>query len=724
MGKVKKGILCGMVFIIAVGMLFALSVKTGIKNKSEDVRPPLFDTPSYVEVSEKEPLTVKVTADTDAHLGSLSAVIVNTDSNGKGSIGFKLVKDDGELIFETEVPEAAVTVGEWFELGTPEIMISSGENYELTIEAKGCNPYFIKTQIDATNRILPFTETVVKKDAELGNGISIGTSIVSDDYLTYGEIFYYSKLIIVLLAAALIMFILLGKEGTVSLLNKIPLENAVKNFGSDIFLVILFITICFSIYINGYLEGINISADSAGYLREAVNMASGHGFHYDGLAGYSNTWFANWPILYPLMIAAVMKITGMEVYAASKLLSMLLVGVLIAVIRFVYKKDAWFYGLFMTNLGLMYLYWYSWSELPFILFMVLFCLALTRVISDEKMYIRSYVFLGLTMILCFLTRYFGIFTFGVMGLYILVLMFKNFRDNNHKLFNWKVVAMTVTSAISGVICLLYLINNKIQNGMPSGVSRSMWWDDYQSLTNDLVKALLCEIFNIFHMDVPSYINTISYGKSVLIVMLVILMGAVFIRKNCRRFTRASVFITTGIVYYAMFTVIRYFSSMDTFYYRFFAPATFLITLGLAELLIKYVKDGRIYNYLLVGAAVYLAIFAYGDLTEHIMKKSIPYYDIVQMSWDEDYSEIPDHSVVIFSTLDYRSLYYRADVVEGTIEPSDTMDTLRERYNNSSYMCILTSDAMAMRDAGIYDSSINEAIDNAVSEGNKYCVIGL
>ena len=192
-----------------------------------------------------------------------------------------------------------------------------------------------------------------------------------------------------------ILLVILGIDGFKELLAKIPVGSVIAKAGNEIFLVVLFVTICFSISINGYLEGINISADSAGYLREAVNMAAGNGFRYDGLAGYNNTWFANWPILYPLMIAIVMKATGLEVYLSSKILSMILVGILLIILRCVYKKDAWFYALFMSNLGLMYLYWYSWSELPFILFMVLFVLSLAEVVKDEKINIKRYVFLGI-----------------------------------------------------------------------------------------------------------------------------------------------------------------------------------------------------------------------------------------------------------------------------------------------------------------------------------------
>lgn len=721
-----------MVITVMAVILFVLSKESSVSRRSDIVRPPLYDTPSYEEVNDGEAITVTLKAKEDCDLGSLSVVLVNTDSSGQGLITFDMRDETGAEIFSVTIGEQSVPVGDWYEIGSPAFHMTAGQAYKLTVSAKDCEPYFIRTQSQATDRVMPFCEVVKNTDGvELSYGISIGTSFASGERLRYGEIFYGSYVLVILAAVFALALIIFGADRCKEVLSATRIPDVWNRFGSDIFLAVLFVTICLSIYINGYLERIFISADSAGYLREAVNLASGYGFHYDGLAGYRDSWFANWPIIYPAMIALVMKLTGMEVYAASKLLSMLLVGVIILILRLTYKREAWFYALFMTDLGLMYLYWYSWSELPFIMFMILFVLSLARVLGDEQDRIPGYVCLGLSMVMCFLTRYFGMFTFGVTGFYILILFIDRFRQSRdagrihiRTLVDKKVISLVITSVASGIICLAYLINNKIQNGMPSGVSRSMWWDDYQSLTNDLIKALLAEIFNVFHMDTPEYISSMDYSRSVWIVVLVLVVMGICVFRNCRRYSRESVFITTGVIYYVMFIVIRYFSSMDTFYYRFFAPATFLLLLGIAGILSEHLRGGKLYPCLLGGFTALLLICAWGDVADHIAGHEMPYYDIMRMSWDEDYAEIPERSVVIFSPLDYRSQFYRADVVEGTIEPADTMDSIRDRYHGSDYMCILTGDAEAMLESGIYYAGIEAAITQSIKPDGKYCVIPL
>ena len=537
---------CILTAAAAIVMLVLLGRQVGVSNKTEEINPPLFDSPSYVEPGSDGMLTVKMTAKDSVTLGGFNVVMVNTESGGTGSVRFTMMSGHGEL-WNLEVAESDISVGEWFTLDNPPTYFESGQTYELLIEPVDCDPYFIKTQLYATNKVLPFEERVflddINGDKELDCGISLGTGVISDKALTYGDTFYYSRVITVLAAILVICLILLGYSRVSGFFTFILDRSFIVKYGNEILLVLMFVTFCLSIWVNGYLEGINISADSAGYLREAVNLASGNGFHYDALAGYNDSWFANWPILYPALIALVMKLTGLEVYVASKVLSMILVGILLAVLRAEYGRKAWIYALCATNLGLMYLYWYSWSELPFIIFILLFALTLSKILQSDSVKIKDYIFLGCFMLLAFLTRYFGMFLFGVAAFTIFVLVIgrisglikekKNAKEASSDkrglwpviktLLGGRVLGLIVTCGVSGVMCLLYLINNKIRNGMPSGVSRSMWWDDYVTLTNDLIKALVAEFFNIFHTDVPAYIATLkpAMGAPFIMVILVV-----------------------------------------------------------------------------------------------------------------------------------------------------------------------------------------------------------
>ena len=131
--------------------------------------------------------------------------------------------------------------------------------------------------------------------------------------------------------------------------------------------------------------------------------------------------------------------------------------------------------------------------------------------------------------------------------------------------------------------------NKVMNGMASGVSRTMWWDDYRILTDDLIESLLTEFFNIFSMQIPELVEGFPYQIKVFVVVGILSGIGWLVVKNCRRFTRESVLIVLAVVYDVVFIAVRYVSSMDSFYFRFFEPATFLLCIALIGLVLPRLR---------------------------------------------------------------------------------------------------------------------------------------
>ena len=74
----------------------------------------------------------------------------------------------------------------------------------------------------------------------------------------------------------------------------------------------------------------------------------------------------------------------------------------------------------------------------------------------------------------------------------------------------KAVKLAVTALVSGGLSMAYLLLNKTMNGMASGVSRIMWWDDYRALIEDLIESLLTEFFNIFSVQILEVIEGFSF----------------------------------------------------------------------------------------------------------------------------------------------------------------------------------------------------------------------
>lgn len=715
------------VTIVLAGLLVAMLVLTHTAQngrRTTEILPEIVEEPVYVECVQGESVEIALKAREDFMIGGFKLLLVNISEESRGTVRIAVTDSASQLLLNQVIPVETITPGKWF-LVPAEISFAKDESYMVSVLADGSEPYFMQRKEGAKDKF-PFEESVTRSGQEVGCGVSLGVDVVEQVAVTYGEILYYSIPLCILTATCLILCILFGKNRVWNFIRRIPFTQFFGKYGNDLFLVLLFAAVCVSVYSRAYVKGVYISSDSAGYLREAVNLAKGYGFNYDGLAGY-NAWFANWPIVYPAMIASVTLFTGVDVYLASKILIMLLVGVLLVIIRLCFKKDAWFYGLCVTNIGFLNLAYYTWSEIPFMVFLLGFALVLARILRQEEPQGKWFLLLGALGLGCFLTRYFGIFVWIVTGLYILCLGKQYFDSRNKKLLK-KSVALTATAFCSGILSIAYLLMNKLMNGMASGVSRTLWWDDYEKLTNDLIESLLTEVCNVFSIQIPELIEGFPYHLKVFVVGVVLAGLVWFIIRNGKHFTRESVMLTMGVMYDLIFIVIRYFSSMDTFYFRFFEPASFLICIGLMGLLLPYLRGKRGFHFFggAVAAIVILAVMAVFDNGGMDGGKD-GYYAQLTRQWEEAYEEIPEKSVVIFNDIDFRASYYRPDVVEGTISPEDTFEGIKETYYGSEYLCLRKEFAEVMVESGEYEKSVARELQvglDALEEEREFLVIGL
>ena len=578
---------------------------------------------------------------------------------------------------------------------------------------------------DGWGENLPFEETVWENGEALSCGISVGIEKVEPVRVTYGDIFYYSIPVSILLLIGYLLFIWVGKERLLGFVGRIPFREWIGKYGSDVFLILLFGMVCILIYSKAYLNGIYISADSTGYLEEAENLVQGNGFQYDGLAGY-RSWFANWPVLYPACIAAVMLVTKVNAYLASKILAMLIAGLLLILMRVCFRKDAWIYALCLTNIGFLDLCYYTWSEVPFILFLFGFGLVLARILKEDHPGGKWYVLLGIMGVCSFLTRYFGIYVWIVTGVYICALLWKYYKERVKSDLH-RAVCLGITAVVSGILSVGYLMMNKIMNGMASGVSRTMWWDDFRTLTDDLIQSLLTEFFHIFSLQIPEYMENFPYKIKLFVIWMLIICLIALIIKRCKHFSLQSVMITMAVMYYGVFTAIRYVSSMDTFYFRFFEPATFLLCIGVIGLLLPDLKSGSKAYFFggAVSVCVILSIWSVLDRGELSVQQ--PYYEAVTEQWEQAYAEIPQKSVIIFNDIDYRSSWYRPDVVDGTITPEDTKESVKQTYYGSEYLCIRRAFVEEMLSSGEYNKEIQDWLSQGLKDGaedQKFVVLSL
>lgn len=730
----------------AVMLVLTHTAQNGMK--TTEILPVINPDPVYVTCEEGQPLEVSLQAKEDFMISGFQVLLVNIAQDSRGTLRFMVTDAASEILLSEVIPVETITPGKWFTIAG-NAAFAAGQEYKLSVLADGSSPYFMQVS-EGKGSNLPFEEQVMKDGEILEWGISLGVNQVEPTKVIYGEIFYYSIPVSILSAVVLLLFIWLGKGKVLAAAGRILPRDFVRKYGSDLFLIMLFGCICISIYSRAYLKGVYISADSAGYLREAVNLAAGNGFSYDGLAGY-DTWFANWPILYPALIAAVMLLTGAKAYLASKIVAMVTAGLILLLLRKCFGKDAWLYGLCLTNIGYLNLCYYTWSEIPFILFLLCFALVLSKILNEECPSAIWYAALGLAGLGCFLTRYYGIFVWILTGLYLLFL-FGIYRKRRDKQIWGKMVKLAVTALISGGLSMAYLLMNKVMNGMASGVSRTMWWDDYRTLTDDLIESLLTEFFNIFSIQIPELIEGFPFQLKVFVVVGILAGIGWLIVGNYKNFmaedmnsysmdsyessyvekiarwmsSRNVVMVIAAVMYDVIFIAIRYVSSMDSFYFRFFEPATFLLCIGLLGMLLPYVKGKRGFHYFAGMVTVIMVTAVWSVFENGGMDRNDNYYQALEQQWEKAYEQIPEKSAVIFNDIDFRSSYYRPDVVEGMITPEDEFSDLLETYYGSDYLCIRAEFAEVMLESGEYKESVESKLQEGLAgkEGEEFAVIPL
>ncbi len=355
-------IIFGVIVAIITGLLVWVLGKPALQSvNTEALLPKIDPRPVYTEIHDGDTLEVSFLPEKDMTVRGLELLVVNTEGDNDAVMKVSVRDSEGATLHSGDVAAGDLSVGEWTRVDV-DMVFAAGETITISFTAHGFEPYFMTVQ--------GYTP-----------GISLGFDVLKAETLRYGDIFYYSIPLVILFGCALVFVILFGFNRVGSALSKLRITDRERKMAGELFLVLIFATISLMIIRDAYIDGVYITADSDGYLREAVNLFAGNGFAYDGLAGY-RSWFANWPIVYPAMIAAVMACTGFNAYLASKVVAIIILALIILVLRAFFGKSAWIYSLALFNTGIVMIFYHTWSEIPFILFMLIFALSLGRVVSD------------------------------------------------------------------------------------------------------------------------------------------------------------------------------------------------------------------------------------------------------------------------------------------------------------------------------------------------------
>lgn len=358
--------------------------------------------------------------------------------------------------------------------------------------------------------------------------------------------------------------------------DNIHISALSRKYGK-VFLATIFVLSALSISLRIYVDSTHYtSPDSLFYLLVAENITSGKGpiapttLPFDDLSEESH--FAKWPLGYPLLIASVSKLTNTSVLLSSKIVNMLFLGLLFLLFFKWFGDFAWMPALYFFSYGKLEIYSYSWSEGPFLFFLLLLCYMLYRdMLKGNTKLTFLYIFLLLSSL--FLLRYAGLtFFFMVTGW-----MIWHFLKKNHQTSFHYFLGLLLASAV----VLVYLYYNKIQSGYFTGSHRLNMWDvSFPVFLFHLGKGLVNELLlirNYWGVWDPVLIFTSSI--QLLVLLIVMLKRNKFVPTTLYS-TKYKVLITAGIFYLFSIIILRKITPIDTFDYRMLAPFSTTIFIAL------------------------------------------------------------------------------------------------------------------------------------------------
>ncbi|MDR1527478.1 MAG: hypothetical protein LBS46_07410 [Dysgonamonadaceae bacterium] len=347
-------------------------------------------------------------------------------------------------------------------------------------------------------------------------------------------------------------------------------------------IVCIFISTAFLIFVQSYWLNTYISPDSTHYLRAAQSLLNGHGLYVNTAAGDTATYFSMWPIGYPAMIALVSLVTGAEVYLASKILSVIFLAILCTLFYFRFKKTAWVYALIVTNFGFLQIFWYTWSEQPFILGLVWISFAIMDIVASKRIQFRHYISLCLASLFLFFSRYIGTFSIGVIGLlagYYLIAGISKAKKEYIK----KSVLLIGAALIAATVIIAYLYINKTKGGYITGMERIPTVEHPLRVFMLLCISSLMEIRNVFYS-----FFAMNYGLLITLSVVGCFLLFRFRTKIKRYFSvQAVCFLSIGFLYWCSIVVMRFSAAFDGFDFRLLFPASGLLFLGIVSLILNY-----------------------------------------------------------------------------------------------------------------------------------------
>lgn len=333
-------------------------------------------------------------------------------------------------------------------------------------------------------------------------------------------------------------------------------QNGLKQSQKGIWILLIIFSLAgiFLILFSSKNYSVGVSSDSIAYFKMADQIIEGEKV---------NT--ATWPPFYPLILALNSKIFNLSYTDAARFLNafsygaIMLIGGLLLIKEFSDQKIFVIFGLaaLLFSVPMLPVFLYAWSEIPFILFSLLFIYFFIRYNETNKM---LYLVLGAIFAsFCCLTRYIGV---ALIPLGVLMLWLRNNKFDK-KLFT----EIIFYGSISAIPISAWLVRNYIILGSFTGTR--------YATTYGLIDQISATIGNLIRWFIPMRLadfSTLIFSLLLIIIFIGALHCNLHIEFNLKKIDNWNIlFYELFIIFYTLFLIASYKSYWQPVDNRYLSP---------------------------------------------------------------------------------------------------------------------------------------------------------
>jgi len=382
----------------------------------------------------------------------------------------------------------------------------------------------------------------------------------------------------------------------------------------DLKLIILFVIITASIFLRVSIERTGYrSPDSTDFLEVSHNIINRKGFYYYTSSPSTSSlsenlsYFAIWPLGYPLLIAGFSLLFSTSVFWASKLVNIFFLGLCFLLFRKINRENAYLLSLAMCSFTFLEVFSYTWSEAPFI-FGILWFVYLLYYYLQNVNNLKYLLLLFSSCLFLFFIRYIGGFSFIVLGgICAWFMLQKKYKPA------FELLSIII---LLNIIAGLYFYNNYLQTGYLTGGERLFLDRESWGI---FIWYLFVGLFNEFFIIRNYYWregspDILFWVTSIFQMLLIVFIYFKYFKEQITTINQennlATLYLVIGFIYLITLICIRLFSPFDPFDYRLLSPFSICIYTAFFLYIINFKRSANntgAYRYIIVFFIISLVL---------------------------------------------------------------------------------------------------------------------